>query len=209
MKDIQRNTKKQHSSQIPDLSDEQIIHRVLAGDKELFVHLLFKFQKAIFNFIFRMVSQYELATDLTQEVFMKAYISLDKFNNRYRFSTWIFSIASNLTIDYLRKKKIAAYSYEKKPNGIEGNLIDRIKSHSQTPIEELEISELRRKIRDSIELLSPEYREIIILRHINGFSYEDIASITGLPLGTVKNRIFRARQILKEYLNKYLAPEIA
>lgn len=209
MKIAHKNLTNQNLSQMPQFSDEQIIQRVLAGEKELFSHVLSKFQKGIFNFIFRMVGRYELATDLTQEAFMKAYLSLDKFNGCYKFSTWMFSIASNLTIDYLRKKRISTYSYEKNPDGIKRSMIDRLKSDSHTPVEELENIELKRKIHESIEMLSPEYREIIILRYINGFSYEDIASITGLPLGTVKNRIYRARRILKEYLNRYLVSERA
>jgi RNA polymerase sigma-70 factor (ECF subfamily) len=207
MKLISTDSNNRISSPASHLTDEQIVFRVLAGEKELFSDLLLKFQKGVFNFIFRMVGHYELANDLTQEAFMKAYLSLDKFNNRYKFSTWIFSIASNLTIDYLRKKRIAVYSYEKNHDGSQRSMVERLRSQNYTPIEELENHELKTKIQESIEKLSPEYREIIVLRHMNGFSYEDIASITGLPLGTVKNRIFRARRILKEYLNPYFVSE--
>ena len=201
--------KNQASNCFSQLDDEQIVHRILTGEKELFSNLLLKFQKGVFSFIFRMVGHYELATDLTQETFMKAYLSLDKYNNRYKFSTWIFSVASNLTIDYLRKRRVPTCSYDKKSDASKHGLIERLKSDSHTPSEELENRELKIKIQESIEMLPPEYREIIILRHMNGFPYEDIASITGLPLGTVKNRIFRARQILKEYLNQYLVSERA
>ncbi len=202
------NLKNQISNSTVQFTDEQVVFRILAGEKELFSDLLLKFQKGVFNFIYRMVGHYELANDLTQEAFMKAYLSLDKFDNRYKFSTWIFSIASNLTIDYLRKKKIAALSYDRNQDSSQRSLIDRLRSQGHTPIEELEHNELKTKIQESIDKLSPEYREIILLRHMNNFSYEDIASITGLPLGTVKNRIFRARQILKEYLNPYFVSEM-
>lgn len=207
MKIIRNNTIDPIQNSVSQENDEQVIQKILAGEKELFSHLLLKFQKGLFNFILRMVGQYELATDLTQEAFMKAYLSLDQFDNRYKFSTWLFTIASNLTIDHLRKKRITMYSLEKKHEGIQKGMIERLKSQGGTPIEELEHNELKKKVQESIEKLSPEYREIIILRHMNGFSYEDIASITGLPLGTVKNRIFRARQILKEHLNQYLVSE--
>lgn len=189
------------------LSDGEIVGRVLKGEKELFAELLSRHQKGVFNYILRMVGHYDLAVDLTQEAFMKTYLALDKYNHHHRFTTWIFSIASNLTIDYLRKKKIPAVSYESPLNDGRESLKGRLKSPRSSPLEEIRTSELKGKIQESIDRLEQEYREVIVLRHLQGLSYEDISSITGLPLGTVKNRIFRARQMLKEYLNSYLLPE--
>ncbi len=189
------------------LSDELIVQRVVKGDRELFSEIVSRHQRGIFNFILRMVGQYDLAADLTQEVFMKIFCALDTFNGRHKFSTWIFSIASHFTIDYLRKRKLATFSYEASSDHHREGLKNRIKSKTISPLEQLKNVELRRKILDSIETLEPEYREVILLRHLHGFSYEDISSITDLPIGTVKNRIFRARQILKEQLIPYLIPE--
>ncbi len=189
------------------LSDELIVQSVVKGDRELFSEIVSRHQRGIFNFILRMVGQYDLAADLTQEVFMKIFCALDTFNGRHKFSTWIFSIASHFTIDYLRKKKVTTFSYEVSSGHRKESLKNRIRSKTISPLEQLKNAELRGKIFDSIETLEPEYREVILLRHLHGFSYEDISSITDLPIGTVKNRIFRARQILKEQLMPYLIPE--
>ncbi|MEW5807556.1 MAG: sigma-70 family RNA polymerase sigma factor [Acidobacteriota bacterium] len=189
------------------LSDEEIVKRVLRGEKELFAELLSRHKKGIFNYILRMAGHYDIAVDLTQDVFMKIYLALDKFNHNHKFSTWMFSIASNLTIDYLRKKKAPPISYESTPSGDRDCLKNRLKSGFSSPLDEMKKSELKEKIQESIIHLEPEYREVIVLRHLRGLSYEEICMVTGLPLGTVKNRIFRARQMLKEDLNSYLMPE--
>lgn len=209
MLNIQSNRTESVKVQSPPLSDEELVRMVLKGEKELFAELLSRHQKGVFNYILRMIGQYDVAADLSQDVFMKIYCALDKYNGRHKFSTWIFSIASHFTIDYLRKKKIAAVSYEASHADQKSSLKDRLRSRTISPLEELRNNELRKKIQDSIETLDPEYREVIVLRHLHGFSYEDMSAITGLPLGTIKNRIFRARQDLKEQLAPYIIREIA
>ncbi|RLE19494.1 MAG: RNA polymerase subunit sigma-24 [Acidobacteria bacterium] len=180
-----------------DVTEElQVIDAVLKGDVDRYEALVNRYQKPIINFIFRMVGNYEDATELAQDVFIKSYVSLAGFNRQYRFSTWLFRIATNRAIDFLRKRKVAVVSME----GDYEDYTPQYKSDGSSPLETLEDGRLKTLLGDAIQQLPPEYREVIVLYHVTETSYEEIAEITGLPLGTVKNRIFRARKMLKKIL---------
>jgi len=186
-----------------DNPEQEIIERILAGNPQEFSLLVERFKSRVFNYIYRMINNYDSALELSQDVFLKSYASLDKYDPAYRFSTWIFRISANTAIDFLRKKK-GMYTSIDQPihyNG-EDNLYLQIKDSGESPLESLQQKEISSKIEEAIRLLPEKYQELIILRHINDCSYQEISDITRLPLGTVKNRIFRAREALKQLLEE-------
>lgn len=180
-----------------DVGEElKVIEAVLEGDVDRFEALVNRYQKPIINFIFRMVGNYEDATELAQEVFIKSYVSLASYNRQYRFSTWLFRIATNRAIDFLRKRRVPVVSME----GDHDDYTPQFEGDISSPLERMESNRVRVLLNDAIQQLPPDYREVIVLYHINEVSYEEIAEITDLPLGTVKNRIFRARKMMKKIL---------
>ena len=151
-----------------------------------------------------MVRDREKAEDLAQETFVKVFNHIDSFNPKYKFSSWIFKIASNLTIDAIRKKDLETVSLDGSRNASTPDEIDAtritVESRDENPEEFLEAKELGQEIERAIGELRPEYRTAILLRHVEGRPYEEIAEIMGVPLGTVKTYIHRARGELRETL---------
>ena len=177
-------------------AEQRVIEAVLDGDIDRFEDLVRRYQKPIINFIFRMVGNYEDAAELSQDVFIKSYSSLASYDPSYRFSTWLFRIATNRAIDFLRKKRVPVVSME----GPDEEYTPQYPADDASPLDELEDDRVRGLLADAIQQLPSDYREVIVLYHVNEVSYEQIATITGLPLGTVKNRIFRARQMMRRIL---------
>lgn len=137
-----------------------------------------------------------MSLDFTQEVFLRAYAALHTYRDKYQFSTWLFKIASNLLIDYWRKKKLPAsslnaFNYDENKETIQ------IPDCNPTVVERYERKQLINLIEQAIRELPKSLRELFVLRHINDFSYEEIARIKDLPLGTVKNRVFQAKELLR------------
>jgi len=191
------------SSQPFPATDEELIIRVLAGGTAAFEELVNRYERAIVNFIYRMIGDYDQALDLAQEVFFKVYRSLGRFDPTFRFSTWLYRIASNRSIDHLRKKSPALFSLD--DPGDASSRTDRVvqlRSASRGPDELLASVELGRQIGQAIESLPPGYRELVLLRHLQGMPYATIAQMKRLPLGTVKNRLFRAREILRKRMGR-------
>jgi RNA polymerase sigma-70 factor (ECF subfamily) len=147
-----------------------------------------------------MLNNYDASLDVTQEVFIKVYNSLDKYSSEYKFSTWLYRIAHNAAIDYIRRRANNEQSLETESK--EGIYQIQIESPHLTPEQERERSEWRREIKAVVKCLPAAYRELILLRHGQDLSYDEIAEITGLPLGTVKNRLFRAREMMREIFIK-------
>lgn len=184
------------------LTDIEVVDIVLSGETDAFAVLVERYQKGLANYIFHMVRHYEEALELTQEVFLKAYASLDRYDRQYKFSTWVYKIASNHTIDHLRRHEVPTTPLEvASPDGGPSREI-AVESHELDPHESLEMKDMLEKIQEAVDGLPDTYRELVVLRHYNFRSYEEMAKITGLPLGTVKNRIFRARQLLMERLKE-------
>ncbi len=177
-------------------AEQQVIEAVLAGDTDRFEKLVHRYQKPIINFIFRMVGNYEDAAELSQDVFIKSFSSLASYDSSYRFSTWLFRIATNRAIDFLRKKRVPVVSME----GPDEEQTPQYGDDGPSPLDEIETDRVKGLLSDAIQQLPPDYREVIVLYHVNEVSYEQIATITDLPLGTVKNRIFRARQMMRRIL---------
>ncbi|MBV9927075.1 MAG: sigma-70 family RNA polymerase sigma factor [Acidobacteria bacterium] len=181
-------------------ADTELVVRALAGREDGFEELVRRYQRPIVAYVYRMVGDYDAALDLAQEVFIKVYNSLGRYRPEFKFSTWIYRIAHNAAIDHLRRLG-AARTEEMEVEGQEGTTFEKpLASKSPTPEQETERGERRAEIEEVVTQLQPAYRELIVLRHSHDLSYDEIAEVTGLPLGTVKNRIFRAREAMRELL---------
>ena len=185
-------------------TDHELIALARTGSEKAYRELLDRYQRPVFSLVYRMVRDRELAEDLTQETFVKVFNHLDRFNPKYKFSSWIFKIASNLAIDTLRKREPNTVSLDgsrhaQTADEIESSRIT-VESKDENPEEFLEAKELGQEIERAISKLRPEYRTAILLRHVEGRAYEEIAEIMSLPLGTVKTFIHRARGELRETL---------
>lgn len=180
--------------------ETQVISEALKGNQKAYENLTERHRLAIYHIIFKIVRNSETAHDLVQETFMKAFSSLGSYRSEYRFSTWLYKIAANCSIDYLRKKRISALSLDQEVQTKDGAVGIEVADHSFNPEKQLERKEQRYNIEEAIASLPDKYREVIIYRHKDDKSYEEIADLLSIPVGTVKARIFRARELLKKRL---------
>ena len=185
-------------------TDHDLVALAASGSEKAYRELLDRYQRPVFSLIYRMVRDREKAEDLAQETFVKVFNHIDSFNPKYKFSSWIFKIASNLTIDAIRKKDLDTVSLDGSRNASTPDEVDAtritVESRDENPEEFLEAKELGEEIERAIGELRPEYRTAILLRHVEGRPYEEISEIMGVPLGTVKTYIHRARGELRETL---------
>jgi RNA polymerase sigma-70 factor (ECF subfamily) len=186
----------------PMHDDKELVRRTLQGDKQAFEMILKKHQQPLLNYVGRMVQNRELALDFTQDIFIKTYYALDTYQPRYKFKTWLFKIASNHIIDYWRKKKIEAFSINHRNRRDSDQSGFQIPSNEPSTCKKFELTDLRHKIEQALEKLPPSLRELFIWRHVNEFSYEEIAEIKGLPVGTVKNRVYQSKEFLRQFLEE-------
>jgi RNA polymerase sigma-70 factor (ECF subfamily) len=180
----------------------RLIKNALNGDQKAYEALLKRYQHGVYNIIFQMVKNREETEDLVQETFMKAFNALESYNDHYAFSTWLYKIAYNNCIDSIRKKKLKIMPLDKPIKTHEGEMHQQISDDSSSPENDFLFNEKKQMINNLIEDLPPVYREVIILRHRKERSYEEICDILKIPLGTVKARMFRAREMLKSALLK-------
>ena len=177
-------------------ADAELVAVAVAGRGDGFEELVRRYQRPIVSYVYRMTGDYEAALDLTQDVFIRVYNSLARYRPEYKFSTWIYRIAHNAAIDHLRRH--STREQELDATGPGGDTYEKpLASDSPTPEQLSERAERRAEIEEVIRQLPPAYRELIVLRHAHDLSYDEIAEVTGLPLGTVKNRIFRAREAMR------------
>lgn len=189
-------------SSMNDETDREIIKRTLRGDIKAFEMIVRKYQQPLANYIGRMVGDRELALDFTQDVFVKAYASLRSFEPKYRFKTWLYTIASNLVIDHWRKKKLPAMSLDAPLREDDQGLTLELPDDEPSILDQLEMAEIRKRIEVAIQRVPAFLRELFVWRHINGLSYEEMAEIKRLPVGTVKNRVFQAKEMVRRLLEK-------
>jgi len=182
--------------------DRELVRRTLQGDKQAFEMILNKHQQPLLNYIGRMVGNYELALDFTQEVFIKTYSSLSTYRPQFKFRTWLFKIASNYIVDFWRKKKISAFSIDQTGKQEDDRPVFEIPSDEPSICAQFELAELKEKIEKALDKLPPHLRELFVWRHINEFSYDEIAEIKGLPVGTVKNRVFHSKELIRQLLEE-------
>ena len=180
------------------LGDGELVSSAIAGREAGFEELVRRYQRPIAAYVYRMVGDYDAALDLTQEVFIKVYNSLTRYRSEFKFSTWIYKIAHNAAIDHLRRYSVREQTLS---SGIDGERREvALESRRLTPEQESEKKERCSEIEAVVHLLPAAYRELIVLRHSQDLSYDEIAEVTGLPLGTVKNRLFRAREAMRDQL---------
>lgn len=188
----------------PQPSDKELISAILDGDQELFSDLVHRYQARLVNFLFRLLHDVADAHDLAQEVFLKVYQALDRYDPQYKFSTWLFRVAQNAAIDRLRKRRLQLVSMDRPTRNSDDNSSWEFPGHERSPYARLRNQERGGAISEAIEELPWEYRELIVMRHFAELSYAEIAEIKAMPLGTVKNKLFRGRQMLKETLQDFL-----
>jgi RNA polymerase sigma-70 factor, ECF subfamily len=179
------------------ITDSDLVLRAIAGREDGFEELVRRYQRPIAAYVYRMVGDYDSALDLTQEVFIKVYGSLERYRSEYKFSTWIYKIAHNAAVDHLRRYSTREQSLVSEADGMQYDL--PIESNRPTPEQESERRERRAEIETVVDQLPPAYRELVVLRHSHDLSYDEIAEVTALPLGTVKNRLFRAREVMRQH----------
>ncbi len=185
------------------LADEKLVELALDGDEDAYGTLVRRYQRRLTAFLGQLVGDIELARELSQEAFIRAWSALERFNPRYRFSTWLFRIAHNLGIDQLRRRRLQTVSlYRTDANGGEVEVV--VAALDKDPLGHLENSALAEELHQIIDDLRPEYRELILLRHFGGLSYQEIAEFKDMPLGTVKNKLFRAHSVLRKALAAFL-----
>ncbi len=184
-------------------NDKILIESALAGDQSAYKQLMNRHKTAIFHIVFKIVRNKETAADLVQETFMKAFASLATYRAEYKFSTWLYRIGANCAIDYLRKQKIKTLSLDTPTVTSDGEFEIEVPDDSYNPERDLLERERRVSINDAIDTLPDKYRLVIVYRHKDNKSYEEIAEALNIPIGTVKARIFRARELLKKKLRPF------
>lgn len=188
------------------LSDHQLIEKVRGGDEVAFGEIISRYKNPITNFLYRFLNDYEEAVDLAQETFVRVYFALDRYHTNYAFSTYIYRIASNLAISELRKRKRRAVLSLTGLFSMDEGDTTEFQPPDRRPLQDEDMveSEQSRVIAKAITTLPPKYRIPIILRDVEGRSYEEVAELMQLGLGTTKSRISRGRGLLREKLIGYL-----
>ncbi len=183
------------------LTDQEVVRHAVIGREVAYKELMHRYQRPVFSLIFRMVRNRELAEDLTQETFIKVLGAIESYRPEYRFSSWIFKIANNASIDQLRRRALDTLSLDGSPHAETPDAIEatslQISDSAESALDEVANRELGGQIEKAIGQLRPEYRSCILLRHVEGRPYEEIAEMLDLPLGTVKTYIHRARNELR------------
>jgi RNA polymerase sigma-70 factor (ECF subfamily) len=191
------------------LDDRELATLAARGREPAFRELLSRYERPVFSLIFRMVRDRSLAEDLSQEAFVRAFNAIGTYKPSYKFSNWILKIANNHTIDHLRKRKLDTVSIHGSPHATTPDQVSRtevvLTSDSESPHDYVEHKELGGQIESAIGELREEYRTVIVLRHVEGHAYDEIAEIMDVPLGTVKTYLHRARAELRKSL-AHVAP---
>jgi RNA polymerase sigma-70 factor (ECF subfamily) len=186
------------------LSDQEVVLMARAGREAAYRELIRRYERPIFALLFRMVRDRELAEDLSQETFIKALNAIESYRPEFKFSSWIFKIANNAAIDHLRRRELDTLSLDGSPHAATPEAMQatalQIGARQESPLDAVEAKELGGAIEVAIGRLRPEYRACILLRHVEGRAYEEIAEMLDLPLGTVKTYIHRARNELRQAL---------
>ena len=186
------------------LSDQEVVAKSRDGDETAYRELIRRYERPVFSLIFRMVRDREIAEDLSQETFIKVLNAISTYRPEFKFSSWVFKIANNTAIDHLRRRELDTLSLEGSPHAATPEAMEatalQLGTGVASPLDDVASRELGGEIEAAINRLRTEYRSCILLRHVEGRAYEEIADILGLPLGTVKTYIHRARNELRVML---------
>jgi RNA polymerase sigma-70 factor (ECF subfamily) len=180
--------------------DDVLVKRAMGGDEQAYTELVEKYQRALYFHILKMIKDKEQVNDLVQEAFVKAFDNLNSYSTNYAFSTWLYRIATNHTIDYLRKKKLKTLSIDEPMKTKDGEMKMQIEDQSAGTDRNIIRKQRQDIVQSAIEDLPSKYRKVIEMRHMEEKSYQEIADVLDLPLGTVKAHIFRARELLYKAL---------
>jgi len=186
---------------LKDATDQAVVAAATGGSEAAYRELVRRYERPVFSLIYRMVRNRELAEDLSQETFIKVLNALASYRPEYKFSSWVFKIANNAAIDHLRRRELDTLSLEGSPHADTAEKVEatalQIGEKAESALDAVANKELGGEIERAIAKLRPEYRTCILLRHVEGRPYEEIAEILDLPLGTVKTYIHRARNELR------------
>jgi RNA polymerase sigma-70 factor (ECF subfamily) len=182
------------------LEDDQLVKRAKGGDESAYTEIVEKYERALYFHILKMIKDREQVEDLVQETFVKAFDNLNTYSTNYAFSTWLYRIATNHTIDYLRKKKLKTLSIDEPMKTKDGEMEMQLPDESAGTDRNIIRKQRQKIVQNAIDNLPEKYRKVIEMRHMEEKSYKEIASVLDLPLGTVKAHIFRARELLYKAL---------
>ena len=201
------NTADSQTSQSPrdnpsesSLEDDVLVKKAIGGNEKAYKKLVDKYERALYFHILKMIKDKEQVEDLVQETFVKAFDNLNTYSTNYAFSTWLYRIATNHTIDYLRKKKLKTLSIDEPMKTKDGEMEMQLPDESAGTDRNIIRKQRQKIVQNAIDNLPEKYRKVIQLRHMEEKSYNEIADILDLPLGTVKAHIFRAREMLYKAL---------
>jgi RNA polymerase sigma-70 factor (ECF subfamily) len=180
------------------VNDDQLIEQTLEGNRDAFGELVTKYQVRLYNTMIQVVGSTEDAHDVTQDAFMQAYLRLDTFRRSSKFYTWLYRIAFNVAIGMRRK-----YRSHRMAESLQQEMHDRLLDRERRPDENLIADENIKTVREAINRLDDEFRSVVVLRELEEFSYEEIAEILEIPIGTVRSRLHRARMMIREHLTRH------
>jgi len=188
--------------------DLKLVQRAKENDSKAYETLLKKYRKSVYYMLLKMVNNSDDAEDLTQEAFAKAFNSLQKFDSKYAFSTWLFRIATNNCIDFIRKKRIQTVSIDTTYANDDGDSMTfDIRDTALSPDEIMLKKQRKEYLKKAVDRLPAKYKRLVELRYFQEFSYDEVATELELPLGTVKAQLFRARELLSQEL-KYMQKKL-
>lgn len=199
-KDTQTTDSPRENASESSLEDDVLVKEAIGGNEQSYKKLVEKYRRALHFHILKMVSEREQVEDLVQETFVKAFDNLNSYNTNYAFSTWLYRIATNHTIDYLRKKKLQTLSIDEPVETKSGKMEMQLPDKSAHTDRDIIQKQRKKMVQQAIEDLPEKYRKVIQLRHMEEKSYQEISEVLDKPLGTVKAHIFRAREMLYKAL---------
>jgi RNA polymerase sigma-70 factor (ECF subfamily) len=188
--------------------DAEAVFLCKEGNVDAFESLVGKYQKKMFNIAYRMIGNYEDACEIVQDTFVAAHKAIKNFEGKARFSTWLYTIVMNLSRNRLIQLKIQrsreAFSIDDPVSADDAEIKGETASDEPSILERLERKDIQQKVQGCIDTLDNEFKEVLVLRDIQGFSYDEITVMLKIPEGTVKSRLFRAREALKACLKKVM-----
>jgi len=191
-----------------EAEDKILVQRAKEGDEAAFKELVLRYQRKVYMIVYSMISNHQEALDKVQEVFLRVHRHLPSFEGTSSFYTWMYRIAVNICIDHYRRRKLQSYEYDdsfRHGPALQEEVFPVVSSASrETPTGRLLREELAAKIRDALDKLPPKHRQVLILRELEGLSYQEIADVVGISIGTVMSRLFHARKKMQSRLSHYV-----